>query len=138
MLSEFKKSNGSSMIICLLVLMVIIAMGGLLLDGGRALLAYNQLFHSTYIAAHANLGSYDRELWLSEGRVELDFELAEKCITEVLDYNMPGAQIVYMKATSENSMKIRTKYEVQLSIFSELLNESTKSVGSEAQTFIID
>ena len=106
---NLKSQKGASLIMGLFILMVLLALAGLIIDGGRVILTFNQLFHSTYIAAEADLASYDRELWRKEKIVRFDIPLAEEIICEVLSFNMEEAEIVSITAISSNAMEVKTK-----------------------------
>lgn len=134
---NLKSQKGASMIMGLFILMVLLALAGLLLDGGRVILAFNQLFHSTYIAAEADLASYDRELWRKEKIVKFDIPLAEEIICEVLNFNMEEAEIVSIRATSSNAIEVKTKAEIPL-VFMQWIDDDKWTVRSEAETFIIN
>lgn len=132
-----RNKKGSSMVMNLFILMVLLTMAGLIIDGGRVLLAYNQLFNNTCIAAEANLAAYDRELWNEEGRVRINFDVAEEIITNVLNNNMKGADITTFQPTSENSLHIETQYTVPISIF-DYLGDDKGTVHTSTDSFTVN
>lgn len=134
---NLKSQKGASLIMGLFILMVLLALAGLIIDGGRVILTFNQLFHSTYIAAEADLASYDRELWRKEKIVRFDIPLAEEIICEVLSFNMEEAEIVSITAISSNAMEVKTKAEIPL-VFMQWIDDDKWTVRSEAETFIIN
>lgn len=125
------------MIIGLFVLTVLLVLAGLLIDGGRIILSFNKLFQSTHIAAEANLGSYDRELWKTKREVKLDFPLSEMIVRDVLYYNMKEADIVFIVPISQSSIMVRTESEVPIVLMQKIAEDKWK-LQSETSAFVIE
>lgn len=137
-INVIRNSNrGASMIIGVFILMLLLVLAGLLIDGGRIILAFNKLFHCTYISAGANIASYDRELWKTERKVEFDIPLAELIIREELSFNMEEAEIKSIEAISLNSMKVQTQCSVPVIFLREICGDEL-TLESETYTFIVD
>ncbi len=124
--------RGMAAVLAAFIMLVIVALAGLVIDGG--LLLYNEmrLEQATVAAARATRNAYDVVLWETQGIVELDPYLASKIAKEYLAYNLPEATVesCEVRPPKKNEAIVKTKVEVE-TIFVKIFGIDKKIVRSE-------
>jgi Flp pilus assembly protein TadG len=99
MMSVLKNENGSVLTFAVLLLPVLIALGGLLIDFGMVAVKKAQLSGAVDAAAWAALDSYDRTVWDTFGITVLTEPQASQLAHQYLSENMPEAVLTEVKIT---------------------------------------
>ncbi len=112
----FKEEKGSVIVIFALLLPVLIGIIGLTLDGGMLLYQRALLTEATEASAKsALLLSYDKDLWISEGKIVVDESEALIQGSRILKVNFDNAYISNIEIVNDVSIVIESKVEVEFS-----------------------
>lgn len=108
-----KNEDGSVLVFTVILIPVIIALGGLLIDFGLVSVEKSKLSNAVDSAAWAALDSYDKEKWEEEGEVELIEERAYQLADQYLKANLPHATLlnVYIE---ENQVEVEAESVTKL------------------------
>jgi len=115
MLKKLMCSNeGNISVIMAFVLLLLMAVGGVIIDTGLVIEGKIKIHAATKAAAKATIEAYNHELWESDGIVVLDQSIAEEYAIQYLNYNLPEAQIisVTIPEDSPNKAIINTKLKI--------------------------
>lgn len=98
-----------------ILMLVLIALAGLILDGGILMSKKLELSSASDASALAVSKAYDKGLWENEEKVEIDPILAEEYVITTLQKNMSSAKLVEINIDpiEKNKATIKTKAEVE-------------------------
>ena len=109
-----KKEEGAVFPLAGALIMALIAMAGLLVDGGMAVYQYNKLTGAVDAAAIGTLDAYDRDVWEDDGEIEIDQSQAYSLANQYLTDNMEDASISHLEVEDES---ITVNAEATASLF---------------------
>jgi Flp pilus assembly protein TadG len=126
-----KDEKGMTAAFVAVLMLVLVALAGLVLDGGILMLKKLELSSASDASALAVSKAYDQSLWENEGKVVIDPILAEQHVITTLQKNMPTANIVeiVIDPVEQNKATIKTKAVVE-TVF-------MKAFGIEKRTIYI-
>lgn len=103
---------GFSVAWLVVMLPLVMAFMGLVLDFGLMLLRAQQLDAATDAAALAATDAWDREHWKWHGQVRIDPHRATSLARQYLAQNMPDARLVQVMVSPQNRVNVRTETTV--------------------------
>lgn len=114
-----------------LLLPVLIAFMGLVLDGSLLFLRSQMLDAATDAAALAATGAWDQDYWLWHGKVKIDPAGATSRARDYLAKNMPAATLVQVTVSPANRANVRAKATVPF-FFLRIIGWREKTIESYA------
>jgi len=126
-----KSEAGNTLVIMAIVLLVLVAISGMVVDTGLLIEGKIKLHSATKAAAKSVVEAYDAEKWESERSVVLNPEVAEQTALIYLQYNLPEATIVSVVVPEESPNKaiVKTKLKVNF-VFMKIFGVENCEVGS--------
>lgn len=111
----YQDEKGLSAALIAVMMLVLIAFAGLILDGGILIAKRLELSAATDAAASSLAKAYDQPLWENEGIAVFDPILAEEYVIRLLNKNMPSAKLVeiVIDPVQQNKAVLKTKAEVE-------------------------
>ncbi|MDQ0298882.1 Flp pilus assembly protein TadG [Salibacterium salarium] len=132
MIKNIKNERGSVYPLAAAMITVMIAVGGLLIDGGFVLYKYTQLASAVDSAAIGALDSYDEGLWEEEGKIEIDEGRARSQAQHYLNKNMTEASNLIVTVNNAN-VEVHAEATVPM-FFMSLFGYSEIHIESEASS----
>ncbi|MFZ5353641.1 MAG: TadE/TadG family type IV pilus assembly protein [Bacillota bacterium] len=111
----YKDQRGMAALWAAVIMMVMLALAGLVADGGIMIYNKIRLEAATDSAAHATREAYDRELWNNYGIVELDPLQAMLYAQIMLSENFPEAilESCEVDPINKDTATVKTRIEVE-------------------------
>ncbi|MPN43467.1 hypothetical protein SDC9_191027 [bioreactor metagenome] len=111
------------------IMMMLIAMAGLITDGGIMMYTKIRLEAAADAAAHSTGAAYDAELWEESGIVELDPFVAEQYASILLNENFPEAVLesCEIDPVQKNVATVKARVVVQ-TVFMKVFGIDNKTI----------
>ena len=112
----YRDEKGAAAVLLSVFMLVLLALAGLVLDGGLLMYSRTRLEAAAEAAAMATIKAYDKELWEKEGIVEINPIEAENYAKQYLELNLAKAQIedVRVNPLKKNEVIVTAKLEVEM------------------------
>jgi len=130
-----KSDKGTAFGLFALFLPVLIAVLGLIVDGGLFMYSKTRLDMATEAAALSTISTYDKSIYASEGRVVLDQASSKVVATKYLKVNFPEAKLEKVTIAPENTATVESSLVVEFcfmkvfGIENKKIYTSCKSIG---------
>lgn len=122
-----KDERGITAAFLAVLMLVLIAFTGLILDGGLLMCGKLKLSAASDSAILSVIKAYNEEIWHEENKIVLDKVLVEKYVTKYLKENMKEAHIDQIKIASMNKVEITTYAEIE-TVFMKIFGIDKKRV----------
>lgn len=124
-------NEGNTTVIMAAVMILLLAMGGIVIDTGLLVEGKLKLHAATKAATQATIEAYDPVIWETQGKVVLEKEKAEEYVALYLNYNLPQARLVSVTILPEslNKAQVVTKLKVDF-VFMKLFGIESSEVNS--------
>ncbi len=124
-----KREEGSVMIWVIIILPVILAVVGLLIDGGMILYYQTQLDMATEAASVSTISAYDREAWNAENKVRINNDEARISAEKYLTENFKEARVEKIDYVSDSTVTLETTYIVKM-VFTKIFGVTEVEIKS--------
>lgn len=124
-----KREEGSVMIWVIIILPVILAVVGLLVDGGMILYYQTQLDMATEAASVSTISAYDREAWNAENKVRINNDEARVSAEKYLTENFKEARVEKIDYVSDSTVTLETTYTVKM-VFTKIFGVTEVEIKS--------
>lgn len=108
----FKQEGGYAALLFACLLPALIALAGLIIDGGLVMYSKAKLEAASEAAALSTISAYDQAIWESEGIVVIDEYNATLQAEYYLNTNLPEATLISCKVDLANPSKVIVVTEV--------------------------
>lgn len=109
-----KNEKGATIVLCALLLPILIGFIGLSIDGGNMLYQKTKLIEATEAAGRSTiLMSYNKDIWLEDGKVVINLDLARTNAEIVFKKNYNLGKIDEVLVKDENKLIISSSVLVK-------------------------
>ena len=135
-----RSEDGYTTVLFSVVILVMLALTGLIIDSGMLMLARMELDDATEIAVEsATLQSYDLDRYNLDGTYDLLDNEVEAKVYEYLNKNMDGVLVtaMFFHPTKLNEVTVTTQVDVETH-FMKIFGKEKTTIKSEIRVFIHD
>lgn len=130
---KLSQEDGYTMILVLFCILLVLALGGLVIDGGRVMTQKIALTKATQSAAAAAvLNSYDVIMWEESGIISIDENTALIYASKYLKSNIPEANVIdaHVVGGSNSAFFVQAEVDVECTFMKIFHVNSTKVTAS--------
>lgn len=131
----WRDQRGVSVVFVMVAMPVVIAMAGLVIDGGILMMTKLQLDNAVDAASLAATQGYDQEIWENEGQVVILQSDAEILARQYLTANMPRSTLrsVEVNPNSPNHVKVTAEAKAPV-FFMQMFGINTRTIVSSTES----